>query len=66
MKGNNKNLGLYGISGSPMILQGQLGVIWSTCLKTKKAKQSEILDSGTPVTYIWGTFDLLVVKVIWG
>ena len=32
----------------------------------RRAKYSEIWDSGVVVIYIWGTFDLLVFKVIWG
>ena len=30
------------------------------------AEQSEIWDSGLLVTSMWGTFSLLVFKVIWG
>ena len=31
-----------------------------------RAKWSEIWDSWILVTYIWGTYDLVVFKVIWG
>ncbi len=49
-------------------------VIWCTCLKMAcrsktvgcGAKWSEIWQSRTPLTFIWGTYDLVVLKVILG
>ncbi len=32
----------------------------------RRMKQTEIRDLGTVVTHIWGTFDLVVFKVISG
>ncbi len=54
--------------------QGKFGVIQCTCLKMTyiskrtglRAKQSEIWDSWTLVAHMWGTFDLVGFKVIWG
>ncbi len=50
------------------------GVIQCTCLKMAynlttagfRAKQSEIWDLGALVAHIWGTFDLVRFKVIFG
>ena len=38
--------------------------IWKTA--DRRAKRTEIWDSGHVVGFIWGTFDLLSVKVILG
>ncbi len=52
----------------PFTVQPHLGVIRWTCLKMAgdRVKRSEIFDVGVLVTYIWGTFDLLVFRVILG
>ncbi len=50
------------------------GVIWCTHLKktcnskraSRRVKQCETWDLEVVVVCIWGTFDLLVFKVIWG
>ncbi len=33
---------------------------------SRRAKRTDILDSGTLVTHIWGTFDLAMFNVILG
>ena len=32
----------------------------------RRANQSQIWDTGLLVGHVWGTFDLIVFKVIWG
>ena len=53
----------------PCKVQGRFGVIRCTCSSKAagyRAKLSEIWDSWILVTHIWGTFDFVGFKVIWG
>ncbi len=56
------------------MVQAVIGVIQCTCPKMasiskmagRRAKTTEIWESGILVTHIWGTFDLVGFKVILG
>ncbi len=58
----------------PSRVQGYFRVIRCTCLKMayisktagRRAKRSEIWDSGARVAHLWGIFDLVMFKVICG
>ena len=65
---------LYEIPFNLLVCKVNLVIIQGTFLKlacdskmaANRAKWSEICDSGDVTISIWGTFDLLVFKVIWG